>query len=59
MIRNIDRIRPDVIMALQSNNNKTYVNVYYNTALALVHIKVTTSTYEPIKNKITEIMKEM
>mgnify|MGYP003347960296 CR=1 FL=1 len=59
MMHKIGRIRPDVIMALQSNNNKTYVNVYYNTALALVHIKVTTSTYEPIKNKMSEIMKEM
>ena len=57
MIRNIDRIRPDVLMALQSNNNTTYVQVYYNTAL--VHTGVTTLTYEVIKDKISEIMKEM
>ena len=57
MIRNIDRIRPDLLMALQSNNNKTYVNVYYNTAL--VNTGVTTLTHETIKDKIKETMKEM
>ena len=57
MMRNIDRIRPDVLAALQTNNNKTYVQVYFNTAL--VRTGVTTSTLEITKDKISEIMKEM